>query len=58
MISNKQKRDGIMSKMHRFLNLSVFNGLLTIFQRCAATQKRESTGQYVDYSVITTKAVQ
>jgi osmotically-inducible protein OsmY len=29
--------------------------LITTFLGCAATQKRESTGQYVDYSVITTK---
>jgi osmotically-inducible protein OsmY len=29
--------------------------LLTAFLGCAATQKHESTGQYVDDSVITTK---
>jgi osmotically-inducible protein OsmY len=30
-------------------------GLITLFLGCAATQQRESTGQYVDDSVITTK---
>ena len=30
-------------------------GLITAFLGCAATQKNESTGQYVDDSVITTK---
>ena len=30
-------------------------GLITAFLGCAATQKHESTGQYVDDSVITTK---
>jgi osmotically-inducible protein OsmY len=29
--------------------------LITVFLGCAATQKHESTGQYVDDSVITTK---
>jgi len=44
-----------MAKIHRFLNLLVCIGLLTAFLGCAATQKRESTGQYVDDSVITAK---
>ena len=30
-------------------------GLITTYLGCAATQKQESTGQYVDDSVITTK---
>ena len=30
-------------------------GLITLFLGCAATQNRESTGQYVDDSAITTK---
>lgn len=30
-------------------------GLITLFLGCAATQHRQSTGQYVDDSVITTK---
>lgn len=44
-----------MSKWHRFLKLLVCLGVITAFLGCAATQKHESTGQYVDDSVITTK---
>ena len=44
-----------MVKLHRILKLLVCLGLITTFLGCAATQKRESTGQYVDDSVITTK---
>lgn len=44
-----------MAKIHRFLNLLVCIGVLTAFLGCAATQKRESTGQYFDDSIITTK---
>jgi osmotically-inducible protein OsmY len=44
-----------MVKLHRTLKLLVCIGLLTTFLGCAATQKHESTGQYVDDSVITTK---
>ena len=44
-----------MVKLHRILKLLVCIGLITTFLGCAATQKRESTGQYVDDSVITTK---
>jgi osmotically-inducible protein OsmY len=44
-----------MEKLHRILKLLVCIGLMTTFLGCAATQKRESTGQYVDDSVITTK---
>lgn len=44
-----------MSKLNRILKLMVCFALITAFMGCAATQKRESTGQYVDDSVITTK---
>ena len=44
-----------MVKLHRILKLLVCIGLITTFLGCAATQKRQSTGQYVDDSVITTK---
>jgi len=44
-----------MLKLHRFLKFLVCIGLMTAFLGCAATQKHESTGQYVDDSVITTK---
>jgi len=30
-------------------------GLITLFLGCAGTQQRESTGEYIDDSVITTK---
>ena len=44
-----------MVKLHHILKLLVCIGLITTFLGCAATQKRQSTGQYVDDSVITTK---
>ena len=44
-----------MEKLHRILKLLVCIGLITTFLGCAATQKSESTGQYVDDSTITTK---
>ena len=44
-----------MVKLYRILQLVVCFGMITVFTACAATQKHESTGQYVDDSVITTK---
>ena len=44
-----------MRKLLRILQLLVCVGLLTIFLGCAATPTKQSTGQYVDDSVITTK---
>jgi osmotically-inducible protein OsmY len=44
-----------MVKMKRVVQLLFCVGLLTASIGCAATQKHESTGQYVDDSVITTK---
>lgn len=44
-----------MVKLHRIIKFIVCVGLITAFLGCAATHKRESTGQYVDDSVITTK---
>ncbi|GFE56244.1 BON domain-containing protein [Geobacter sp. AOG1] len=44
-----------MLKLYRMLKFLVCIGLITTFLGCAATQKQESTGQYVDDSVITTK---
>lgn len=44
-----------MLRLHRMLKFLVCIGLITTFLGCAATQKQESTGQYVDDSVITTK---
>jgi osmotically-inducible protein OsmY len=44
-----------MLKPLRVLRLIACFALLTAFAGCAGTQKKESTGQYVDDSVITTK---
>jgi len=44
-----------MAKLQRIVKVLVCLGLITAFTGCASTQKRESTGQYVDDSVITTK---
>lgn len=44
-----------MLKLLRIAKLLVSVGLLAAFLGCAATQKHESTGQYVDDSTITTK---
>jgi osmotically-inducible protein OsmY len=44
-----------MIKLQRVLKFLVCIGLITVFLGCAATHKRESTGEYVDDSVITTK---
>lgn len=44
-----------MIKQHRMVIFLVCIGLITVFSGCAATQHNQSTGQYVDDSVITTK---
>jgi len=44
-----------MVKMQRIMKYLACFALITAFMGCAATQKHESTGQYVDDSVITTK---
>ena len=44
-----------MLKILRIVKLLVCVGLITAFAGCASTQKRESTGEYLDNSVITTK---
>ena len=44
-----------MVKLYRIVKLLVFVGLIAAFMGCAATHKRESTGQYIDDAVITTK---
>jgi osmotically-inducible protein OsmY len=51
----KGKGEGIMVKPHRIVKYLVSIGLITLFLGCAATQHRESTGEYIDDSVITTK---
>jgi len=44
-----------MAKKHRILSLLICIGLIAVFLGCASTPTRESTGEYVDDSVITTK---
>jgi osmotically-inducible protein OsmY len=44
-----------MVKGHRILSILICIGLIAVFVGCASTQKKESTGEYVDDSTITTK---
>lgn len=44
-----------MVKLHRIMKFLACFVLITAFMGCATTKKQESTGQYVDDSVITTK---
>jgi osmotically-inducible protein OsmY len=44
-----------MGKRDRVVRILVCIGLISLFFGCAATQHHQSTGQYVDDSVITTK---
>ena len=44
-----------MVKRHRILSILICIGLIAVFVGCASTQKKGSTGEYVDDSTITTK---
>ena len=44
-----------MNKLLRITKLLVCLGLITAFLGCNATQREESTGEYIDDSAITTK---
>jgi osmotically-inducible protein OsmY len=44
-----------MIRVHHIVKFMVCIGLITLFLGCAATQKHESTGEYIDDSVITSK---
>lgn len=44
-----------MKKLQRIFKLLVSLGLITAFLGCEATQKKESTGEYIDDAAITTK---
>jgi osmotically-inducible protein OsmY len=44
-----------MIKAQRIVKFLVCFGLITVFLGCAATHKRESTGEYIDDSAITAK---
>ena len=50
------KGEGIMVRIHRIVKFLVCIGLITLLSGCAATQNRESTGEYIDDSVITAEA--
>lgn len=44
-----------MNKLLRIMKLLVCLGLITAFLGCNATQRKESTGEYIDDAAITTK---
>ena len=44
-----------MKKRNFFINFLVILMLITTFAACASTPTRESTGEYIDDSVMTTK---
>jgi len=44
-----------MLKLNRLVKILLCCCMLGIFSGCASTQKRESTGEFIDDSVITTK---
>lgn len=44
-----------MLKINRFMTILACLVLVAAFTGCASTSKQESTGQYIDNSVITTK---
>jgi hypothetical protein len=50
-----QKAVTAMKKRNRFVGYFVLVMLMVAFVACASTPEQESTGQYVDDSVITTK---
>jgi hypothetical protein len=54
-ITCKQKWEDIMVKRDRMFKFLICIWSITVFLGCAATQKHESTGEYIDDSVITTK---
>jgi len=45
-----------MARIHRIVKFLVCIGLITLLSGCNATQNRESTGEYIDDSVITAEA--
>ena len=44
-----------MLKRHRISSILICIGLIAVFVGCASTPTKESTGEYVDDSAITTK---
>ncbi len=54
-IPYRQKWEDILIKRNATFKFLVCILFITLFLGCAATQSHESTGQYIDDSVITTK---
>jgi hypothetical protein len=54
-LSRQKKGEITMVKLHRIMKILVCFSLMTAFTGYAATEKHETTGQYVDDSVITTR---
>jgi len=44
-----------MAKFQRFMKILLCAGFISAFVGCASPEKRETAGQYVDDSVVTTK---
>ena len=44
-----------MKLIHKHIPILLISAVLFVIAACAATEKREGTGEYVDDSVITTK---
>jgi hypothetical protein len=55
LLDSSQKGESTMTTRNRTLSLLVCILLVTAFMACASTPTRESSGQYVDDSTITTK---
>jgi BON domain len=53
--THESRGERIMAKRHRILSFLVCIMLVTAFLGCASTQTRESSGQYLDDSAITTR---
>ncbi len=51
----RTKGESVMRRRHRILGLLVSIALVAVLAACAGTQTRESSGQYLDDSVVTTK---
>jgi hypothetical protein len=54
-ITNSQRGVIVMKKRNIVIHCLVFLMLIATFAACASSHKHESTGEYVDDSVITTK---
>jgi osmotically-inducible protein OsmY len=46
-----------MAKRYRIVSLLICIGLIATFASCASTRTQESSGEYIDDSVITTKVI-